>query len=235
MNNMENDKTRELLKDKSLFEINELEFNILDTKAGKVFMMDNFYKNPDAIVKFIDSHDPPLWKVPPARRQRTFNGKCFEDKRLVLDIPECEKNYLKVCDHLEKQGIRCSPTDSLFLTNQTKFWDSEFNDYGKFYWWPHQDHGHMNALVYLNKSSESGTNLYSHVDGSNYVKPERDEHEQPWDAKESWNILHKVESKFNRLVIFDGDVYHGMDINSDEHFVERRLNQVFFLGKCTKA
>ena len=229
---MQHDDCREHTLLDSLFDVNELNFKVRETTAGNVYFMDDFYKHPDKVVRFINSHDTPLWNVDPSRSRKTCNGKFFEEKRNISEIWQCRELISKLCRHLgEKHEVICGPKNDTesFLTHDIKFIDQEYNDYENFYWWPQRNPGCLTGLVYLDSESDSGTNLYEMNPDTKL--PKREKHEQPWRPKEDWRVLHSIEPKYNRLVVFDGDVYHGMDITSDIHFEKRRLNQVLLLRK----
>ena len=70
-----------------LFDINELNFDVLETEtAGKVLVMNNFYKNPDTVVKFINRQHAPLWRKVGIGEKNGNNGTFFEDRRLEMNI-----------------------------------------------------------------------------------------------------------------------------------------------------
>ena len=108
------------------------------------------------------------------------------------------------------------------VTNATKFYKHDYNDYENCNWWPHRDDGY-NAIVYFN--DECGTNLYA-PDQENELSHE---HHEPWIKKGKYQALKTIEPKFNKLVFFDGLKFpHGMDISNDTYFSKFRYNQVFF-------
>ena len=204
--------------------------------------MDEFYKNPDVVVTFIDRQNSPLHKTKNKKVKTKYNnGRLFKDKRLDKDIPVLEDVYNSIRKHLhEDHDIRCTTEtcESALVTNETIFIDKEFNDYEKCYWHPHKDENHINCIVYLNKNSTCGTNLYrikeeyeEEYESTDINAFENDEHRKPWTPKTQWEVLFTIEPKYNRLVIFDGDIYHGMNVTCDKHFSERRLNQVIFFVK----
>ena len=115
------------------------------------------------------------------------------------------------------------------VTNVSKFYRDDFNNYKECIWWPHRDTGY-NGIVYF--SDECGTNLYSpeYFDKSKRIMTY--EHNTPWIKKGEFKLLKTLEPKYNRLVFFDGLKFpHGMDICNDRFFDdEYRYNQVFFFN-----
>ena len=77
----------------------------------------------------------------------------------------------------------------------------------------------------------NGTNLYEQLVA---VDQEATEHQEPWKPKVYYNCLKHIEPAYNRLVLFNGLCYHGMNICNDRYFDdEYRLNQVFFFKNGT--
>ena len=200
-----------------MFEINpKIEVKkeyLLDTT---IFVVEDFYRNPDQVFDFLFNREIPLWKI---NQEPTSNGIHFEDRRTIEDWGSyiLKKVYVflkKLCNQTyQKPEI---------VTNATKFYKHDFNDYKNCNWWPHRDDGY-NAIVYFN--DECGTNLYSpdHVDELSH------EHKDPWIQKGKYQVLKTLEPKFNKLVFFDGLKFpHGMDISNDTYFDKFRYNQVFF-------
>ena len=138
-------------------------------------------------------------------------------ENISLDINDFKKVYeflKKLCNQTyQKPEI---------VTNATKFYKHDYNDYENCNWWPHRDDGY-NAIVYFN--DECGTNLYA----PDQEKELSHEHHEPWIKKGKYQVLKTIEPKFNKLVFFDGLKFpHGMDISNDTYFSKFRYNQVFF-------
>ena len=58
------------------------------------------------------------------------------------------------------------------------------------------------------------------------------EHFEPWRPKENYKVLETIDAKYNRMVLFDGIIPHGMNICTDTYFgKEYRQNQVFFFNE----
>ena len=202
-----------------MFELNpDLEIKEEILLESKIYIIDNFYKNPDEVYDFLFNRDVPLWKI---EEKPSFNSIHFIDKRL----DEYDERLTPVIDFL---SLLCNQyADSCnIITNMQRFFKHDFNDYKNCYWWPHQDSGY-NGIVYFNKDNTSGTNLYSVVKEMNDDFPE---HYRPWRPKENFKILKTLEPKYNRLVFFDGfKFFHGANFPDDRYFGEEyRMNQVFF-------
>jgi len=202
-----------------MFELNlNLEVKKEILMGSKIFIIDNFYKNPDEVYDFLFNREVPLWKI---EQKPSFNTIHFIDKRL----DEYDERLTPVIDFL---SLLCNQyADSCnIITNMQRFFKHDFNDYKNCYWWPHQDSGY-NGIVYFNKDNTSGTNLYSVVKEMDDDFPE---HYRPWRPKENFKILKTLEPKYNRLVFFDGfKFFHGANFPDDRYFGEEyRMNQVFF-------
>ena len=70
-----------------MFEINKnLDINTKDVEGSTVYIIDNFYKNPDEVVNLLQRIKPPLWKK---GETPSYNGIYFEEyrhffKRVIL-------------------------------------------------------------------------------------------------------------------------------------------------------
>ena len=210
-----------------MFEFNrdsEVKKRIIEGSA--VYTIDNFYKNPDEIVEYLQSIPPPVWKQ---EEQPSNNQIEFDDRRHYLwnpDIRAACEYVCSICGH----DMPDEQDANTITTNFTRFKDTPFNNFEDNYWWPHWDPGY-NGVVYLNKDdTTSGTNLYENLDPENEPPDDVPEHYQPWRPKSKYRLVESLEAKYNRLVLFDGYKFpHAMNISNKQYFGETyRMNQVFF-------
>ena len=185
-----------------------------------IYYIDNFYENPDEVVEFIKNSDVPLHKK---NERMSLNGEDFIDRRLITD----HENMAEVTELLQQvAGQEPIFEKTSVRTNQTKFLSFENNPYENGVWFPHQDAG-FTALIYLNKGTHAGTNLYTPQ--TIYPVDYLPEHAAPWKSRHLWPILKSITAEYNRLVMFDGKKFmHGMAINDTRFFEEERMNQVIF-------
>jgi len=213
-----------------MFEINEnLEIKKEYLEGSVIYTADNFYKNPDNLVKFLSFIDPIIWKE---QQQPSNNMVEFEDKRHIIN----SKHVVKVYEFLRSicgiEDVGNEENRHLVITNVTRFKKSKFNDYKNNYWWPHKDLSRYAAIIYLNKNDDvSGTNIYKNLNPIQ-EPPDCPEHYMPWRSKNNYSIIKQLKPKYNRMVLFDGSkFFHGMNITNDDYFGEEcRMNQVLFLG-----
>ena len=202
-----------------MFELNpNLEIKKEVLLESKIFIVDNFYKNPDEVYDFLFNREVPLWKI---EEKPSFNTIHFIDKRLI----EYDERLLPVIGFLSYLCNQDAESHDI-VTNMQRFFKHDFNDYKNCHWWPHQDSGY-NGIVYFNKDDNtSGTNLYSVKKQYNMTL----EHVEPWRPKENFKILKTLEPEYNRLVFFDGLKFlHGANFPDNRYFDEEyRTNQVFF-------
>lgn len=202
----------------TIFDFDSTHLTIEYFNGSPIYTFDNFYKDPTAVIDFIDSHEPILWKN---WETQTYNGIFFKDLRhnIVDDRFGIVTDFLSgVCN--QRVG---EPTK--IVTNKITFKHFEFNDYFNNYWGPHRDMGY-NGIIYLNKQ-ETFTNLYTCVEEDEWQVPE---HAAPWRSKSKYKVEKQLTGKFNRLILFDGAKFlHGMSIDNDEFFRDNyRFNQVVF-------
>ena len=107
----------------------------------------------------------------------------------------------------------------LVNTNYIKFLNHKYDNH---IFYPHTDHG-KTALVYLNKAKSKGTNFYHPI---NYEQG--DEHEEHFITPDQVEILHHIDSEYNKLIIWEGkDLWHGLCMDP-KYTDEWRVNQPFF-------
>ena len=191
--------------------------------GSKIFTIDNFYEDPDAILDYALNPLPPLWKM---EDQPSYNNVYFEDRHSEIFCKEVEPVFYSL-QSLCKQDFN---NFGEFEANVSRFKKDSFNDYKNCYWIPHNDIGY-GAIVYLNKDdTKSGTNFYECLDPENEPPEDITEHQDPWRSKEKYKVIKHIEPKYNRMVLYDGMRFlHGMNICNDDYFGEEyRVNQVYF-------
>ena len=116
-----------------------------------IYVIDNFYKNPQDVDNYLFSEPAPLWKI---NEKPSCNNVYFEDRRLIKF-----DNRLKSTIDFLSNLISQKPSSYDIVTNQARFYKHTFNDIENCYWWPHLDRGY-NGIVYFNDDNENGTNIY---------------------------------------------------------------------------
>ena len=201
-----------------IFDFNSNELTVEYFCDSPIYTFDNFYKYPNSVIDFINSHDPVLWKN---WEKQSYNGIFFNDYRHNIK----DDRFRGVTDFLSSVCTQQVSDPANIVTNKITFKDFEFNDYFNNYWGPHRDIGY-NGIIYLN-TQDTFTNLYSSIAEDEWNVPE---HAAPWRPKTKYKIEKQLTGKFNRLILFDGAKFlHGMSIDTDEFFKNSyRFNQVIF-------
>ena len=184
---------------------------ILDTP---VFIIDNFLQDPDGI------HDQcfaELGTMHKKTQKNTLNGVHFNDLRKII-----RGDLVTEVDGLVKELTGQVPTFPQFATNELLLFDDTYNNPQDNWWWPHVDSGY-NCIIYMSKNGDDcGTNLYYPAD----FIPCADEHASPWIPKNKMRRIIHLEGKYNRMVLFDGLIPHGMNLVKDKYINEYRRNIV---------
>ena len=200
-----------------MFELNNLNVVVEEFNDSKIYTVDNCLKHPEKVIEYLNNTETPLWKV---NEPNSLNGLFFDDRRHIITEGTKEfRNRLKeVC------GAKEDVYGEVY-SNYTNFYEDPFNDYKSKFWYPHKDGGYT-ALIYLNKYEGAGTNLYEQVEPD---YEDVTEHSKPWRDRYKYRVIKTLESKFNRLVIFDGKKFkHGMAIEDNTFFHQRRMNLAIF-------
>lgn len=201
------------------FDFNTSNIEKISILNTDLYIIDNFYKYPQNVLKIINSHPCKKWKD---WDTHSYNGIHFFDHRHDFYFEE-SKIYNNFFEDLTGQKVS---QPGQIVTNCMTFYDKQFNNYTENYWAPHEDLGYT-ALIYLNDFNYPGTNFYTRLKEDVWETPE---HFEPWRSKEKFEVLHTVESKYNRMVLFDGKTLtHGMAVDSDLFFDKTRINQAVFL------
>ena len=206
-----------------MFDINDIiDVRVEQVQGSSIYYIDNFFNEPEKIVDYLKNTPCPLWK---GNERPSNNGVQFEDRR--HHIADESITYIQtMLSELSGDQIYPESNGKDIFSNCCFFKNSSFNDYKNNFWNPHKDGGYT-AIIYLNKDSGPGTNLYETVEPDVNKMPE---HWEPWRQRSKYKVIKTIESVYNRLVLFDGKKFlHGMAIEDDRFFHEERLNVVLFL------
>jgi hypothetical protein len=206
-----------------LLYINNLEkISVEIVKQTAIYIIDDFFANPNDIVDLLDKNEPRYHKWYQREITNFNNGTKFIDARHDIEGEPAQDLFTKL-NILARQHI---PKHGKIMSNIFQMLDQDFNDYKNNYWWPHFDYGYT-GIIYLNDYNGVGTNLYLEIDKD--VDEQTPEHLYPWRPKEKYEIVYEIYSRHNRLVLFDGKkLKHGMAVNDDTFFKEKRKNLVLF-------
>lgn len=201
-----------------MFEINNKKVETYKVENYTFNVIKDFYKYPDKIVNLFSIVEP-RWHKHPAGY--FHQGIDFKDMRHCIFTNEITPVY----DFLESITGE-DPVDfgdeqyrKLVNTNYIKFLNHKYDNH---IFYPHIDLG-KTALVYLNKEKSKGTNFYHPI---NYEQGE--EHEEHFINSDQVEILHHIDSEYNKLIIWQGkDLWHGLCMDP-KYTDEWRINQPFF-------
>ena len=189
----------------------------------KVFVVDNFYKNPDEVAEFALSHTPSYDK---SVCSGLIGGRVWEDNSEM--IKNLKPVFEQLCQHKEWYNLKWDQEDfdskwnkMKFMVNVTSGEDIAKAFEGKR--WCHTHHKDNEeykwaALVYLSDGS-GGTNFYQFKEDDAY--PEN--HDMRKD------IVFTSEMKYNRMVLYEARQTPGAILNRDMFEENPRLAQVFFM------
>lgn len=193
----------------NLFEINN-SFNIKEEKVNNFnyLIIDNFYKNPEKIHSWFQQSWVPPWKLD----ARGNNFKEYYDCRMFVPLTQHGFENENKTTNFFKSLLNIKNKECVHIQTNIFTWiNCPLNNDIQFR--PHTDGG-LNILVYLDKTCSGGTALYEY-ELSNLQKEEIDIRTDISDIK---NNMHVIPSKFNRCVIFNGDIPHGGYIEDHQKY-----------------
>lgn len=206
---------------------------LYNMKKFPVTVVDNFYENPEIVREFALSQKfyPSTGAYPGSRtdlisnlNQKFFNTFCEKVISLFYNLNDTQVDW-QVETTFQKIG------------RLSKDKESKFNE-----GWIHYDPHIFSGILYLSENSV-GTNIYDPIDPNDvdYEQYQRDifysgneisEEEYAKGIIENNSKFKesiRIEGKFNRLVLFEGGVWHGVPSFYCQN--QERLTQVFFFHK----
>ena len=198
-------------------------------KKFPVTIVDNFYENPELVRDFALSQ-----KFYPSNGR--YPGKRTE---LISDLNRdffhnfCNKLFSLFYNLNEAQFEWNVETTFQKIGRLSENKESKFNQ-----GWIHSDKKFFSGIIYLSEDSV-GTNIYEPIDNNIicetdikklfYLGKHVNEEEYSRSISENNSKFKesiRINGKFNRLVLFEGGVFHGVPSFYCEN--EERLTQVFF-------
>jgi hypothetical protein len=210
-----------------MFEFNK-NIECIEAFDSKIYIVDDFYKNPHEIINWISKIPRTIHK---AHQTPSYNRVHFRDERHYIPVENINP-IIEWMKEITGQEFDDLNTNCTFFSNWQSWVDNEFNSvHESSVWYPHLDYGYT-ALIYFDEESIGGTNLYlpkNEHERSNIAKI--NEHYEPWRSGDDWEVLVTLQSKFNRMVLFEADkFYHGLEF-SPKYFNTPRLNQAIFFNR----
>ena len=192
----------------------------------KVFIIDDFYKNPDVVRDYALSCER-------TTDQELCGGligsRVVEDRQDMIDI--LQPVFAELCQHSEWKNLEYDDAEfkgkwdnMKFMVNHTTH-DDIMKKFTKtvYTFTHHKDNigSKWAALVYLNKDDEceGGTQFYKFQEDHAYP--------HKYDIKK--DIMFTSEMKYNRMILYEAKCTHGADLNRKMFKEYPRLAQVFFM------
>lgn len=175
-----------------------------------LIIVDNFYSNPDAVRNFALKQDFNVKGNYPGARTKPF---FTDDVRAAIE------------HNMQFAGKITNTFDEGGYTGAFQFataWDRT---------WIHADHHNMWAGVcYLTPDAPltGGTGLYKHKATGEYSRVTEDQHEGYDYTK--WDLVDRIGNKYNRLILYRGDLFHASLDYFGDNLENGRLFQTFFFN-----
>ena len=184
-----------------------------------IYIADNFYKNPEQVINILQSNQPTVHHYVPNSK----NGVEYDDLRHEVK-----------CSFISQLSMDISRIHGQMPVTTTDLYSNMWKSYTEIphethYYYPHIDEGYT-AIIYLNDygCEYPGTNLYTpNCDISEHLL--HHQHIKPWRSKNDWNLIYTIPAKYNRLVLFNANLFwHGMSVFDSRWMNHYRMNQVIF-------
>ena len=171
-------------------------------------VVDNFYNDPDNIRSFALKQNFDVIGNFPGRRTKPF----FNDSMKVVIAKTLHHAGGIITEWFDKEYSGSFQ----FCTKEDKTWvhADQFNGWS--------------GVCYLtpNAPSNSGTAFYKNKNGSHeYAGVNFD-----WKDESQWEVTDYIANKYNRLVLYRGNLFHAATNYFGDNLQNGRLFQVFFLN-----
>jgi len=178
-------------------------------------IIDNFYVDPDAVRNFALSQEFSVTGNYPGSRTRSF----FTD-----DVRAAIEHNMQFAGKITNIYEHSGYTGAFQLTTAS---DRT---------WIHSDYNNMWAGVcYLTPDAPhtGGTGLFRHKrTGAHKLSSAFEETTQKWEGYDytKWDLFDVIGNKYNRLIIYRGDLFHASLDYFGENKTDGRLFQTFFFN-----
>lgn len=173
-----------------------------------IIVIDNFFKDPDAVRKFALAQEYPVAGNYPGKRTKSF---ATEDMKQLFT-------------QITGKSIRYWPDG---YNGSFQYTTQDMSS------WIHRDLTDYGAIIYLtpNAPLNSGTTFYQHKTLQLDECPDAKLSDRLYEDSrnyDAWDIVDQVSNKYNRLIIFNGRRSHSSTGYFGDSLTTGRLFQVFF-------
>jgi len=175
-----------------------------------LIVVDNFYADPDSVRSFALKQEFNVKGNFPGVRTKSF---------LTPDVVSAIEHNMQFAGKITNTFDNIGTTGAFQLANA---WDRT---------WIHADHHNMWAGVcYLTPDAPhtGGTGFYRHKATGEHCRVAEDQHEVYDYTK--WDLFDKIGNKYNRLILYRGDLFHASLDYFGDNLQNGRLFQTFFFN-----
>lgn len=172
-----------------------------------LIVIDNFYIAPDSVRSFALSQDFSVTGNFPGKRTKSF---------FTEDVKQAIEYHMQSCGKITNTYESSGYTGAFQITTAS---DRT---------WIHSDpHNMWAGVCYLTPDApgSAGTGLYRHKVTNNYRRLQQDY--EGYDYTK-WELFDRIGNRYNRLIIYRGDLFHASLDYFGEDLYSGRLFQTFF-------
>lgn len=233
-------------KPEDLFRVTtELEIEVVEIDGARIVLVDHFYQTPDLIRQLILETPAPIWKTTPGGK----NFVDYHDCRHQTQVDEAFMEAQKAISVIAKKYLRTEILQPIQIFN-TNYFQLIHPQPANTVPVPHEDGHCLAALVSFNTPQEcrGGTGFYSckFNQVANVSRLSILEHAAlfEWiaanglfetgddyflhDWQDYWELVYLAEMQYNRLIMYNGPIFHGA-YHVDNQFMDYpRINHMMF-------
>ena len=197
-----------------------------------LIIKDNFYKDPDKVVaiakglkyvKYEETWYSSAYTTKYGKKvNNPFNGYRYNEEEVITNIEQLIKKRIN-------RDTWYTGGDNWNGAFHMKYKNENHTDFIHHHYKPNDCENGYSGVVYLNKGfHDSGTKIWKNKK-TQKITGEFGPFFEKYNNND-WELYKHIIPKFNRIVLFKGDVYHSGDVGFGENESDCRLFQTFFFN-----
>lgn len=225
---------KKIINESDVFELNKDWDGTIVTfgpNKTKILIIDNFYKNPDMVRDLAIS-------IPPTYKPEILKGLPGGRIDAFYNLSHLGETYYKFMTEVfidSQEGKSIPPTNMQIIFNNATFCVNVLIEKDLFPCLPHvdlKDSRRYASGIFLNTPEEcnGGTAFYTYKGIQEEAHPfDLDTDHYITDSEGDWDLIYLAEMKYNRMIMYQQNIYHSAYVKPGMFKDFYRLNQMFFI------